>query len=363
MSFLNTLGWSPFFEAQRKTLTELAAHGREPAPTWIGRVTAAYGQDYAVLTEAGPGRASLRGRDLFTLSPQELPAVGDWVMVQDVGDLLLIVHRFERRTCLLRQAAGAKTQAQVIGSNVDVVFVVTSITGDLNLRRLERFLTAVWDAGARPVIVLSKADLVADPEAIRQEVAEAMMGVPVVAVSAHRSEGLAPLRAFLGEGVTAALVGSSGVGKSTLVNHLIGQEVQVVREIRRDAWRGKHTTSHRELFVLDGGGVLLDTPGMRELAIWDGHEGFGQTFEDIEVLVTSCAFRNCTHDGERGCAVEEALADGRLDAGRWTSFQKLQREIAFHERKREVANFDERRKNKKFSKMVRQVVRDKYGEG
>jgi ribosome biogenesis GTPase / thiamine phosphate phosphatase len=261
--------------------------------------------------------------------------------------------------------------AQVVAANVDVVFLVAGLDGDFNLRRIERYVTAIWESGAQPVVVLNKAD-VRDGDALPALVAEVeavAMGVPVVALSARAGDGLAALDPHLVPGRTIALVGSSGVGKSTLVNALLGEERLATGAVREDDSRGRHTTTHRELVALPGGAVLLDTPGMREFALWgegedggDATGGLAATFADVEAFAAGCRFGDCAHEAEPGCAVRAALADGTLDPARHASWLKLGRELrAFAIRHDARLARVERAKWKAVSKSAKEHMKRKYG--
>ncbi|HEX2045651.1 MAG TPA: ribosome small subunit-dependent GTPase A, partial [Gaiellaceae bacterium] len=277
-----------------------------------------------LLSEQGP----LGGLPAGHLADADLPAVGDWVAARPLrGERKALVEAvLPRRTAFTRKEAWRRTVEQVVAANVDTVFLMSDLGPDLNVRRLERYLVGAWESGARPAIVLTKADLEADRADAVLAVEAVAFGVPVHVVSAVTGEGLGALGAYLGRGRTVALLGSSGVGKSTLVNRLAGREVLATRELRADG-RGRHTTTHRELVLLPGGGLLLDTPGMRELQLWAGEEALDGAFEDVTAFAGVCRFPDCAHDHEPGCAVKAALADGSLPAERWESYRKLQREL------------------------------------
>jgi ribosome biogenesis GTPase len=333
---LKSLGWSPYFERQVDRAAE--------SHLSIARVAEEQRGHYRVLAEAGEWRAELSGRfrhdAAATGAGAAYPAVGDWVLVHLPGPTpehgaARIERLLERRTKFSRKEAGNRSAEQVIASNIDTVFLVQSLNRDLNLRRLERYLALLWESGAEPVVVLSKADLCPDREAAVAEVEAVAHGVSVLVLSAVTGEGLEEVGRYLGEGATVALVGSSGVGKSTLVNALLGEERMAVRDIRDDD-RGRHTTTSRHLILLPGGGILIDTPGMRTVILWEGEEGIETTFGDIEALAASCRFTDCTHDTEPGCAVQAALADGTLEAARYRSYQKLLREAQRQARKTDV---------------------------
>jgi ribosome biogenesis GTPase len=261
---------------------------------------------------------------------------------------------------MIRRAADTDATAQAIAANVDVFGLVSSANRDLNPRRIERYLTAVWDSGATPVIVLNKVDLVADVWPLLERIEDVALGVPVVRVSALTGEGIDTLRTHVGAGMTLGLVGSSGVGKSSLINQFVGQEVQHVSHIREDDARGRHTTTRRELIALPDGGVLIDTPGMRELGLIEDEGGVDAAFADIAQLALACRFNDCRHETEPGCAVQAALVSGALAQDRLHSYRKLQREIAAAERKRDpVLQANERRRWKTIHKEIRALEKAK----
>jgi len=300
-----------------------------------GRVAVQHRGAWDVFTEVGELRVDVAGRLRHEAEETaELPVVGDWVAVATHSDESggTIQAVLSRRTKFSRKTAWQATEEQVLVANVDVVFVVTSLNEDLNLRRLERYLTLTRESGASPVIVLTKADLVDDPAPSVAAVESIAYGVPVVPTSTLTGQGLDAVAGYLPMGVTGALLGSSGVGKSTLVNALVGEELLFTQEIRDDG-RGRHTTTRRELIVLPGAGLIVDTPGMRELQLWAADDGLEEAFDDITVLFADCRFSDCAHDTEPDCAVRAALEEGTLSSERWESYQKLQRELEHLDRR------------------------------
>lgn len=261
--------------------------------------------------------------------PAAFPTVGDWVAVQvPDGDGEVAIHAvLPRATAFVRRAAGDAIAEQVVAANVEVVFLVCGLDGDFNLRRIERYLAAGWESGAEPVLVLNKVDLADDVEARIAEVEAIASGVPVVALSALGGDGIDALAPWLTPGRTVALLGSSGVGKSTIANALLGEQRQATGAVRESDARGRHTTTHRELIVLPSGALLLDTPGMRTLGLWSDGEGVSETFGDVESFASKCRYRDCRHEQEPGCAVRRAVANGSLDEERFVSWQKLQKEL------------------------------------
>jgi ribosome biogenesis GTPase len=319
---LEDLGWTEAFSRERPEGSAL-----RPA-----RVASVYGTCVDVWTEAGPRLASLRARTSRDGGALGGVAVGDWVLVgptAEGGDEVVVEQILPRRTVFLRQAAGERSEPQAIAANVDRVFVVTSLEGDLNLRRLERYLVAIRAGGAEPLVVLGKADLCPDPSEAVAAV-RALGPVETLVISAKTGQGVEDVRARMPRATTSALVGSSGVGKSALLNELLGRVVNAEGAVREHDKRGRHTTTRRALFVVPGGGLVVDTPGMRELKPWQPDEApeDDDAFEDVASLAQSCRYRDCRHESERGCAVRAAVLAKTLDASRVASWQKLERERA-----------------------------------
>jgi ribosome biogenesis GTPase / thiamine phosphate phosphatase len=290
------------------------------------------------------------------------PAVGDWVAVElrDQGNAALIQEVLPRRSQFVRKAAGKKIAEQVLAANVDTALLVSALDGDFNPRRVERYLAQCWESGAKPVIVLNKVDTCQDAVAKLHRMEQASMGVPVYVVSARTGHGLEELETFLVSGQTLVLLGSSGVGKSTIVNHLLGRAIQEVHEVRKSDSRGRHTTTTRQMFVLPGGALLMDTPGLRELQLWDADEGISQAFSDIESLAAQCRFTDCTHAAEPGCAVQAAIKQHALNRSRLENWRKLRREQEFLRRKVDPqARQDEKERVKVLMRGVRQMYRDR----
>jgi ribosome biogenesis GTPase len=322
---LSALGFDDFFASQLERLAD---------PQWVPARIVAEGQSSFHLAGCRAPLGDMSGTLRGSLTKTERPVVGDWVAVVDAANRASIQRVFERRTTLVRRAAGTLAEAQVIAVNVDVFFVVTAVNRDFNERRLERYVTAVWNSGAAPVVVLNKVDLEEDLDEMLEAIDRAAIGVPVVRASAATGAGVDELRAYIAAGKTVGFIGSSGVGKSSLTNRLLGREVQAIGGLRDDE-RGRHTTTARQLIELPAGGVLIDTPGMREFGLLDDLGGIETSFPDVAALAERCRFRDCAHESEPGCAVLAAVETGELAAERLASYRKLLAEIAAAERKRD----------------------------
>jgi ribosome biogenesis GTPase / thiamine phosphate phosphatase len=330
-----------------------------------GRVVVEHRDAYRIETERGERFGALAGRLRHQAGRRsDLPAVGDFVAVRlppnNAGDGPAIVEAvLPRRTAFVRRAAGGRPDDQVIAANIDTVFVVIGLDHDFNLRRVERYLAAVWESGASPVVLLNKADLCEDAGRKLDELRVAAIGVDVHAVSALTADGVDALAAHWREGVTVGFVGSSGVGKSTLLNHLLGRDVQATAGVRTHDSRGRHTTSHRELFVLPQGGLVIDTPGMREFTLSDADEGLDAVFADIDAVAAHCRFADCAHRGEPECAVRIAVERGEISADRLASYEKLLRELRYEESKGDQGAAAARKRQGRIgAKAIRRMQRD-----
>lgn len=350
--YLHALGWNSFFQSHWNAESR---EGLEPA-----RVMEEQRDAYRVVADNGELGAEITGhlRHIAT-DRSALPAVGDWVAIDVIGTegKALIHSILPRKTKLSRKEAGRRTVEQILVTNVDTVFLMMSLNADFNPRRVERYLGTIWESGAQPVIVLSKSDLCSSPSGAVSEIGAAAPGVEVHVLSAITGTGVEALIPYLGPGNTVVLLGSSGVGKSTLINCLLNAEVQKTLGVRAGDDRGRHATTYRRMFSLPAGGVLIDTPGMREFQLWDA-AGLDDTFEEIGQLAEHCRFRDCGHRSEPGCAVKQAIDDGDLEAHRLSSFQKLKRELEYNDRKRDAAAQSELKKRwKRIHKAMRRASR------
>jgi ribosome biogenesis GTPase / thiamine phosphate phosphatase len=353
---LAELGWNDSFA---QAFAAHAAEGCAPA-----RVTLELKGYCEVTGESGALLGECSGKFIHSAkSPADYPAIGDWVAVTpQPGDAKRVAIQavLPRRTKFSRRAAGTEVLEQVVAANIDTVFLVSSLDGNHHLYRLERYLAAAWASGAEPVVVLNKADLSDDVESLRKAIADVAPKVPVLVVSAQTRRNLKALTPYLQPGRTVALLGSSGVGKSTLINRLMGEKVQFTQEVRESDNKGRHTTTQREMLITADGAIIIDTPGMREIQPWDAMGGLAAAFDDVAVIASRCKFRDCTHAVEPGCAVRAALEDGSLEPRRWESYLRMLRATA-HEVRRidRPAQVQHRSQMKKLTKNLRQRIREK----
>jgi ribosome biogenesis GTPase len=351
---LTDLGWSE----ERARQFDRAAAGK--ADLYPGRVAVEFNHNYRVYVDEAEWDAVIAGRlKHHTERRADLPAVGDWVVVRRRGDeQAAIVGVLPRTSAFSRKVAGELTDEQVVAANIDVVFVVTALDADFSVRRVERFLLLAREGGARPVVLLTKPDLCPDVAGAVAEVAAVAGDVPVHVVAPRSGEGMEQVAVYAGARRTCALLGSSGVGKSTIVNRLVGQDLRRTRDVRAADSKGRHTTTHRELIPIPGGGLLVDTPGMREVQLWDVSAAVEQTFDDVESLGEACHFTDCRHRDEPRCAVKAAVDAGDLDASRLASYQRLQDEVRHLASRQDVrARLDDKRRAKVANRAFSQKMR------
>ena len=345
------MGWNSFFE---NNFLELDDPALVPA-----RVVEQSRGIYRVRSAQREYAAQIAGKIRYLAQARkDFPAIGDWVAIAPTKESQAQIECIlPRKTKLSRKVAGREISEQIVAANVDTVFVVSSLNREFNLRRIERYLTLVWDSGALPVVLLNKADLCADAGAQIAEMENIAPGIPVFLLSALQGTGIESVRNHISRGQTAAFVGSSGVGKSTIINALSGATSLRVQPVRQDDDRGRHTTTSRQMVFLPGGGIVIDTPGMRELQLWDSEEGLSRAFGDIETLAENCKFRDCGHNGEPGCAVKAAILEGQLGSERLENHRKLQAELRFQQRKADPALA---RQEKERWKKIHKAVRHKH---
>lgn len=352
---LDELGWTDLWQ---HALTELDDDSLAPA-----RVSAAQREHYRLWTGDGDYEGELSGRLRHQASAGALPVVGDWVAARlaPEGRRATVVACLPRRGVLVRKRVARDAEPQVLAANLDAVFLVTSLNREFNPRRIERALAMILEGGAQPVVLLSKLDLCSEADRYREQAEAVAVGVPIHSVSAHTGAGLSELSAYLQPAKTVALIGSSGVGKSTLVNRLLGGERMLTQAIRDADDKGRHTTTTRELFALSGGALLIDTPGMRELGLWDAGEGLRTAFDDVAELAAQCRFPDCQHQSEPGCSLKAAVAAGTLESARLQSFLKLRRELAREERRGDQrATLEHRHKQRRVFRERKRQLRQHY---
>lgn len=343
-NIIEQYGYNDFYKAQEDKF-EAKENGLIP-----GRVIEVQRETYKIITNEGESAAKLKGSLFYNEAVQcTYPAVGDFVLVKHnpYGEDI-IYHVLERKSKFSRLDSFYEKE-QIVATNFDYVFIMTSLNYDFNIRRIERYLAAAWESGAVPVIVLTKADLCEDYSYYLEQIEEVAFGVSVIPISSLSGEGMEKLQQFIKPSKTLVFLGSSGVGKSSLVNAIAGEEVMKVNGIREDDSKGRHTTTHRQLIMMENGTMIIDTPGMRELGMWNASEGLDTTFSDIEELSQQCRFGDCSHESEPGCAVRAALASGELPEKRWESYLKLKKEIRYAERKESL---DARNKEKAYWKSI-----------
>jgi ribosome biogenesis GTPase len=355
LQYLTQLGWNTFFQEQFK---KLKLPGSVPA-----RVISESKGSYQLFSQYGELTAKISGKMRYhTGEDNRHPSVGDWVIIKPLVDEQKgIIHAvLPRKSKFSRKVAGERTEEQVVSANVDTVFIVSGLDGgrNFNLRRIERYLTLAWSSGATPVIVLNKVDLCPDVDVYIRNVEAIATGISIYPVSAKERLGLDALKNYLTKGKTVAFLGSSGVGKSALINALLGVEKQGTGEVRDDDRMGRHTTTKRELILLPSGGMVIDTPGMREIQMWAGEEDLRGTFYDIEMLAKGCRFSDCSHNVESGCAVRAAIDNGDLDPARLESYRKLQKELTYlASREEHSTRLYEKAKYKKIAQWAKEIKR------
>lgn len=356
---MESIGWNSIFAYY---FDELKCPNLIPA-----RVSSEDRGAYSLMTSLGELRGKVSGTYRYSTENRiDFPVVGDWTAVEVYSaDSVAIIHELlPRKTILSRKVSGEVTEKQALAANIDYTLIVSGLDKDFNLRRIERYLALAWDSGAQPVIILNKADLIENPDSldeIRKEIESIALGVPIHFISSLNinNGNLKDLENYFSDNKTVVLLGSSGVGKSTLTNRLLGENYQKTADVRVSDSKGRHTTTRRQLFSLPSGGMLIDTPGIRELQLWVDEKGFGLGFPDIEALAKNCRFGDCTHAQEPGCAVQEAIIKNELDANRLHNYQKLQKEAQYLSGRQKEASWDSRLADRKFGKFRHSVLKQR----
>jgi ribosome biogenesis GTPase len=363
MNILFVLGWNSFFA---DSFCSLARPELVPA-----RIISQQKNSYRIMSSNGELEAVISGKMVYTSQSKQYPAVGDWVAVLPPlnGAIALIEGLLPRKSQFSRLAAGGRdrrsggaTTEQIVAANIDIVFIVSALDSGrgLNLRRLERYLTLSWNSGATPVILLNKADLCQDIISVISDVGEIAQGISVLPVSALKNSGLEHLKRHLTRGITAAFIGPSGVGKSSIINSLLGMDIIKVNAVRQSDFAGHHTTTHRELFLLPDGGAVIDTPGMREIQLWSDEESLDDTFPDIQVLASQCRFGDCQHSAEPGCAVQQALQCGELASARFNNYLKMQKGLRYlNARQNDRVRVEEKARWRKIAQFQKQLKQNR----
>lgn len=333
---LQSLGWDDFFQNQ--------LNPQELGQYCVGRVTSEHRTEFCVLTAEGEKRATLSGKLRFHSAANLQPVVGDWVCLKPSFDRFIITRCLHRKTELARKSAGAVASRQIIASNVDICFVVTSLAVELNWRKLDRYITVARSSGAAPVLIFTKPDLCQANLNPTEEIEKHCNTIPWCIVNALTQNGIEGIRDHIRHGSTVVLMGSSGVGKSTLTNALLGTHQLKTQAVRDSDSKGRHTTTGRHLFILPSDGVIIDTPGLRGLQVWEAQDAIATTFSEVESILGNCYFSNCSHSNEPGCAVLAALAEGSLDQDRWKNFKKLERDNQYLEMRHNKKKLGEERK-------------------
>lgn len=322
-----------YIEFYKKQLEALNINEEEFFPA---RVIEVHRERYKIVTEFGENNAILKSSLFYNDENNVYPTIGDFVLVMrnPYGDD--IIYKVLERKSKFSRMDTWNNKEQIVATNFDYVFIVTSLNQDFNIKKMERYLASAWQSGGTPIIILTKSDLCDDYSNYEDELESVAIGVPIIAVSSYTGEGLSELKDYIKPKTTIVFLGSSGVGKSSLVNAIAGENIMKVNDIREDDSKGRHTTTHRQLSMLENGTMIIDTPGMRELGLWDVGEGLNTAFKDIEEIASRCKFRDCSHNSEPNCAVRESLENGVISNERWNNYIKLKKETRFAERKENI---------------------------